>query len=138
MTDFVRDDVRLREVARRAEAAIELHEEAGIEVNLLIARTIERSDGRGADPARGIDCVREANERGLAIGAAGLAEDLPPGNLGVAEHAPDHFAGLIGWCPARARLRRALLHVAAGVQESQRIARDAVPEHEKQDQSAQS
>ena len=46
MADFVRDDVRLREVARRAEAAIELAEEAQVDIDLLIGRTVERSDRR--------------------------------------------------------------------------------------------
>ena len=47
VADLVREDVGLREVARRAEAALQLVEEPEIEIDLAIARTVERP-GRGA------------------------------------------------------------------------------------------
>src|SRR5688572_3315702 len=44
--DLVRDDVGLRKVARRAEAARQLVEEAQVDIDLLVGRAIERADRR--------------------------------------------------------------------------------------------
>ena len=44
MADFVRDDVRLREIARRAKPLRQVTEETQIDVDLVIPRAIERSD----------------------------------------------------------------------------------------------
>jgi hypothetical protein len=44
MADLVRDDVSLREVARGAEAPIELVVEAEVDVDALVSRAIERAD----------------------------------------------------------------------------------------------
>ena len=45
MADLVREHVGLGEVPGRAEAALQLVEEAEVEVDLAIARAIERSRG---------------------------------------------------------------------------------------------
>ncbi len=42
MTDLVRDDVRLREIARRLEALLQLVVEHHIDVDLLVERAVER------------------------------------------------------------------------------------------------
>ena len=47
VSDLVCDDVGLREVSRRAATSPELIEEAQIEIDLLVGRTVERS-GRGS------------------------------------------------------------------------------------------
>ena len=44
MADLVRDDVRLREVAGRAEALVQLPVETEVDVELVVAWTVERPD----------------------------------------------------------------------------------------------
>jgi len=62
MTDFVRDDIRLRKVAGRAEALRQLVEERQIQIDLAVAGTIERPRGRLGEPAGRVD--RIAKEKG--------------------------------------------------------------------------
>ena len=52
MAELVRDDVRLREVARRPEALGQLVEESEIEVDLVIARDSRRGRSRPARSRR--------------------------------------------------------------------------------------
>ena len=46
MADLVRDNVRLREIARRAEAVVQLLEKRRVEVELPVGRAVERSGSR--------------------------------------------------------------------------------------------
>ena len=72
MTDLVRDHVGLREVARRAEALVELAEERQIEIELVIGRAIERP--AAADEPPHADCTAvEQHEDRLLVGGP------PPG-----------------------------------------------------------
>src|SRR5688572_31266634 len=59
MSDFVRNDVGLREVARRAESLIEVPEEGEVEIHLPIVRAIERPHRRLSDAACGLRSLRE-------------------------------------------------------------------------------
>jgi hypothetical protein len=52
VADFVRQDIRLREVARRPEATPQLLVEAQIDVDLAIAGTVERT-ARGFSESAG-------------------------------------------------------------------------------------
>ena len=53
VADLVRDDVRLREVARRVEPLLQLLHERQIEIDLAVARAVEGADGR-----RGVAAAR--------------------------------------------------------------------------------
>src|SRR5690349_20435852 len=85
MTDLVRDHVRLREIAGRTETVTQRAEEAEIEVELLVLRTVERSDGGAGGPTRGLDGAGVQDELRFAILRAQVAEDGAPCVLGVGE-----------------------------------------------------
>jgi hypothetical protein len=72
---LVRDDVGLREVARRAESLRQLLEEAKVEVDLLITRAIERARRRLGGAARGVhDVAKQYDPRPLVAAADHLLE----------------------------------------------------------------
>src|SRR5262245_50320396 len=75
------DDVGLGEVTRRAEPFGELTEEPEIEVDLVIAGTVEGAGRRLREAARRVDGIAEEhNLRALVP----TAEQSPPGVLGIA------------------------------------------------------
>jgi hypothetical protein len=86
VADLVREHVSLREVTGRAHAALQRIEELQVDVDLAVARAVERPHRRLPGPAgRGRGAAKQ-HELGLAVsGAAGL-EDLAPDDLGVAQH----------------------------------------------------
>jgi hypothetical protein len=115
MTDFVRDHVRLREVALRGEIGFELPEEGEIDVHVLIGGTIERA-GRGRrGAAAGVDAIIEQPQAGLRILAAGLLEQRGPRFFGVAEHVRNELAGFVA--RRAGRDRRFCLRGRAGAAE---------------------
>ena len=57
MANFVRNHVRLREFSGRAKAVLEFLKEAKIEVNFLVFRTVEWTDG----------CLRLSASRGIFV-----------------------------------------------------------------------
>src|SRR5947209_5770101 len=57
--NLVRDDVRLRELARRAELRAQLVEEAEVDIDLFVLRAVERSGGRLRGPATRLRIVTE-------------------------------------------------------------------------------
>src|SRR5262249_24403928 len=69
MSDFVREHVRLRELAGRAEAGAQLIVESEIDVDLLIARAVERASRRLSKAARRIDGITEEHELGMTVTA---------------------------------------------------------------------
>ena len=70
VADLVRDDVRLCEVAGRAEALRQLVEEAQIEINLAVLRAVKRTGRRLRESAGRVDRVAEQHHRGpLLVGA---------------------------------------------------------------------
>ena len=75
MSEFVGENIRLRELARSSESALQLVVEAEIDVDLLIGGTIERSSGRLRRAASG------RRERApiwhAGTESRGLAESLP-------------------------------------------------------------
>jgi hypothetical protein len=86
VADLVRDHVRLREVAGRAQALAEQLVEREVDVHLLVAGAVERPHVGGRAAARGRDLAIEEHElRALVLAAAG-GELLGPELLDVIEH----------------------------------------------------
>ena len=77
MPDFMRDDIGLGEITRRAESPIELAEERQIEIHLLIARAIERSARGRSRSARRSHGVLEEDQDRFAILASRRREHAP-------------------------------------------------------------
>src|SRR5690606_3246344 len=71
MPDLVRDDVRLREVAARAELFAQVSVEAEVDVDLFVERAIKRTDGGLRIPARGLHDIGEQDEPRFAVIAPG-------------------------------------------------------------------
>ena len=59
VADLVRDDVSLREVARRMEAGLQLIKELQIDVDVLIRRAVERPGRCRSKPTTGLAGVGE-------------------------------------------------------------------------------
>ena len=76
MPHFMRDDVGFGEFAGRAEAILQLAEKAEIEVDLLVAGTVERSSGGFRRAAGGIDDIVEKDQLGVPIIGAVLGQHL--------------------------------------------------------------
>src|SRR5437868_971223 len=90
MTELVGDDVRIREIAGRTESSTELVEETGVEIDLVIVRTIERS-GRGVRHAtRRFERITEQHDlRPLVT----ISENVLPRVLHVTGDRVDHVDG---------------------------------------------
>ena len=82
VTDLVRDHVRLREIARRAEPPLELSEERQVDVHLAVRRAVERPDRRRVESARRGDLVREQHQRRQLILAPHARQLRTPDVLG--------------------------------------------------------
>src|SRR5574337_1699391 len=76
VADLVRDDVSLREVARRAELLAQRVEEAEVDVDLLVGRAVERPHRRLPDAARGAGRAAEQHQPRRLILPATAAELL--------------------------------------------------------------
>jgi hypothetical protein len=122
MADLVRDHIGLSELApfgagvAAAEAVLDLAEERGIEIDLLVVGTIERPH-RAARPFAATRIRRFAihHQDRRAVGLAGLAENILPLRLGAAEDARHEAADVVARragaprLPARRRLARRLI-----------------------------
>ncbi len=113
VTDLVRDDVGLREVARRAEALMQHRVERQVDVGLLVARAIERPHLRASRTAGRRHLVAEQHQLGALVGPTDPLELGRERLLDVVEH-PAHevdellFFGrrlerLVGLLPATLR-----------------------------------
>ena len=87
MADLVRDHIGLREVARRAEAPAQLVEEIGVDVDVLVAGTVERTHGRLPHSARRLGTALVGDEARLGIALPGRREQLTPGLVRGLQHA---------------------------------------------------
>src|ERR1700745_4190089 len=67
MSEFVGKNVRLRELPRGSESALQLVVEAEIDVDLLIGGTIERSSGRLRRAASGRRRVAKKHQPGMPV-----------------------------------------------------------------------
>src|SRR4051812_23075367 len=97
MTNLVCNNIRLGEITRRAEALLQLGEEAEVDVNILVVRAVERTRRRAGGSAAGIDAVCEKCERRLWIILAHFLEDFSPGVLVISQYRSDEGA-LIHTC----------------------------------------
>jgi hypothetical protein len=107
VTDFVRDHVGLREVARRAQARLHRFVESEVDVDLLVAGTVERPHGRLAGAASGRRGAAKQHQPGLAVRAALGLELRAPHVLGVREDCRDKGRHLV---VRRRSVRRSLRH----------------------------
>src|SRR5262245_7184415 len=91
MSNFVRDDVRLREIATCAEALLEFTEKAEVDVNASILRTIERTGGPTGEAATGLNHICEEHELRFFVLAAHLLKHRIPGVFGISENDSNEF-----------------------------------------------
>src|SRR5256885_13331413 len=91
MSQLVRENVRFREVAGRAEAALQLIIEAEIDIHPLVERTVERSHRRLGRSTPGLRHVAEENELRVLVGHMPIAENRTPSVLHVIEHVRDEL-----------------------------------------------
>src|SRR5262249_40102356 len=138
MPDLVSNDVGLREVSRSAEPPVELPEETQVEIDLLIARTVERPRSRHRLAARGLNGIREQDERRFRVPLPRPLEDRGPRIFCIRENFSGEFAGGIGtrwsgrragwWLTARADTRI--------VEQSARVHAEEVADQEQHDDAA--
>src|SRR5215475_4805647 len=79
MSNFVRYDVRLREIASCTQAVLEFTKKSQVDVNASIFWTIERTGRAAGEPAAGPSLVREEHQLRLLVLCAHLLEDRIPG-----------------------------------------------------------
>ena len=91
MTDLMGDHIGLGEVACSGKAPGHLVEELQVEVDLLIARAVERADRRTGEAAGRVHAAAKQHKGRVAILHAVLLEQRAPGVFGVAEHSADEF-----------------------------------------------
>jgi hypothetical protein len=116
VADLVRDDVGPGEVAGRAQLALHVVPEGEVEVDVAVARAVERADRGARAAARRVHrAVVEDDLRALVRAACALERPLP-GRLGVVEDVRGEVLELrVGVLIGRDRLaaRRALARVEA-------------------------
>src|SRR5262249_15124979 len=76
--DFMRHDVRLREVAGSAKPFLEFAEKREVEVDLAIGGAVERSNLRPAEAARGLSGAVEQHEHWRHVRLPALTEYVAP------------------------------------------------------------
>ena len=82
VTDLMGDDVRVGEVAIRADLFLHVHKEGEVDIDGLVSRAVERTHGGGGVAAARLHSVGEQHQlRGL-VGLADLAELFRPDILG--------------------------------------------------------
>src|SRR5262249_37110129 len=97
MANFMRDYVRLREIASGTETILEFAKKSEVDVNASIFWTIKRTGGAASEPATGPGLVCKEHEPRLLIFAAHLAEDRMPGVFSIGENDSHEFRCLIMW-----------------------------------------
>jgi len=107
MSDLVRDDVGLGEIAGRAKAVAQFPIKAEIDVNAAILRAIERTGGAAGKSATGLGLIREEDEPRLLVRTTHFSKDVVPNILGIGQDNGDEFRGFVAWGVAvdRSRLR---------------------------------
>src|SRR5262249_2496597 len=102
MTDLVRDHVGLGELAAfasdiaAAETSLEILKERGVEIDLPIVWTIERTHGGLGNPASGARDAGEHDDRRAFIGPPALRENLFPLDFRASKYGRYEFTHLIG------------------------------------------
>src|SRR5919205_1596431 len=103
MSDFVRDDVRLREISRRFELSSQLFIKREIDVNLFITRTIEWTNSRTRNSTRRLHSIGKEHERWLAILPPVLAKHVSPNILRLRQDHRDKLFQLFFFRTGRTR-----------------------------------
>ncbi len=86
VTNFMRNDIGHSEITRGSELVTHLLKEAHVEIDVLIARTIERTDrGAGATAGR-VNLIAKEHELGGMILLAHARHDFRPGVFGIGQH----------------------------------------------------
>src|SRR5215203_3285147 len=137
MTDFMRNYIRLREVARRIELPAQLLIEREIDVDLLVVGTVERSNRSAGETTRRAYLIRKQHERWLAILPPVLPKLIVPNVLGFCQHHPHKLLQLFLFGVLRTRglnLRRRRSRRRRLVQKLLRID----TKHEREDHEQQS
>src|SRR6185295_19237241 len=110
VTDLVRDDVSAREVSGGLKAVGEFLEERKVEIDLAVARTIERSHCRLGEAAGRIDGAGIEDKFRVLVSRAERSKLFGPGILGVGEHHGNEILQL-----RLLRAGRRLRHIARGI-----------------------
>src|SRR5262249_24293004 len=103
VADLVRDHIGLGELAALAsdltatETPLEILKECGVEIDLLVVRTVERTHGRLGKPARRARCAGEHDERRRLVSFPSSRKDFLPLDFSASEHGRYELPHLIGW-----------------------------------------
>ena len=95
MSNFVRYDVGLREIASCTQAALEFMEKSQVDLNASIFWTIERTSGPARKSAAGPSLVREEHQLRLLVLCAHLPKDRIPSVFGIGQNDGDKLRCLI-------------------------------------------
>ncbi len=95
MRDLMGDDIGLGEIARGAKALLQVAEKREVDVQLFVARTVERPHRRLSHAAGGAHLPFIQNKRGRTVAKARILEHAAPHLLGAAEHFCDELPGLV-------------------------------------------
>ena len=118
MTDFMGDDIGLGEISGSAEATAQLLEKGRIDVDALVARTVEGPHGRLSRAATGLIVVGIGNHGRRPIGGPGLSKDLTPDLFRTSQDLGQE-APLLVWKGRLAAASAAAKHSAPAAQLSQ-------------------
>lgn len=86
MTDLVRNDIGLGEFTRRMKALLQIIVKGQVDVDLVIARAVERPHRRLGKPAGRTHRAGEEHQLGFFVSAASGAKNRTPGVFGVGKN----------------------------------------------------
>src|SRR5688500_13876585 len=138
MPHFVREHVRLREIAGRSELPVQLGEESEIEIDLAIGGTVERPGHRLGEAAPRLSRVPEQYGTRLLVA---VAEQLPPCVLRVIHDGVHHvdqalFLGRGGDAAARCANGPGWRGTPAATTEKRQKVHSCEPAQQKEEQQA--
>src|SRR5262249_42651190 len=108
MTDLVGDHIGLRKLTSFAsdvagsKAPLEVLEEARVEIDFLVERTVKRPHGGLCEPTGRLGRARKHDQRRRLVSFAGLGEDVFPFDIGTTKNSGYEVAHLIGRRAGRA------------------------------------
>src|SRR3954466_14157013 len=95
MTDFVRDDVSLGEIAASPESITKSPVKREVDVNAPIFRAIKRTAGCAGESAAGPRLITEENQLRLLVPATHLAKDGVPRVFGISQDNGDELGAFV-------------------------------------------
>src|SRR5262245_48613482 len=137
MAELVRDHVRLREVAGRAEPLRELAKELEIEIHLSVLPTVERPGRRLREAARRIDRAAKQHDARVLVARA---KDFAPRALDISCDRVDEVdLALFGGRTADSarRFGRRRPRSVAGAEEGKEVRTGRPAEHEQHEETAE-